>query len=920
MDIAKDIGIFTTDLELKVRVWDDWIAAATGVTAELARGRHVTDLIPDLEARALLARFEDVLQSGAVHVLAPAFHHYLLPCSPRAASPRFARMQQRVTLGPLREEGRVVGVMVAIEDVTRRLDAEHELALALQSPDLEIRQEAVRSLEAQAGAPPRDDLRATLGHEDWRVRRVGVAGLADSADASLVTDLIDALREQHRDFSVLSSALKLLAIVDLDVTGPLVALLQHPDPDLRIQAALALGDQRHPLAVDALLRALDDPDMNVRFHAIESLGLQAAPAAIEPLTAIVEARDFFLSFAAIDALARIGDPGVVGRLAPLLGDPTLQVPIVDALGILGDDDVVPGLIGLLNTSPETATAAAHAIASIHRRSEDQYGTGVAVADLVRAGVTDTGARHLTDALRAAEGDRLASLILLLGWVHAPGVDRALVRLLSNPGVRSDVVESLVRQGHRVVEQLSAVLQDDDPSTRIAAVEALGRVGDRSATAVLVAALDDDVSVAVAAAGALARLGDGAAFEPLLRLIGHRDTAVRQAAIGALNSIGHPQMAARIGGLLTSDDHFVRESAVRIAGYFGYPGTATTLLARTRDPVESVRRVALEHLPFLDDERVTPMLVAALQDETPSARAAAARALARVDDGAEPLRRALADADAWVRYYAARSLGSLRDAEGRDVLLRLAEDDPLPHVRIAAIEALATIGTADILPRMQAWCEAGDPEVAAAALEAVGRLADAAGLPPLEEALKSADPARRLAAVRALIFHGSRGAVAALEWTAAADVDPAVVRVAMDGLRQVAAADGDGRDAAIDALVGLLADSDRRRLAVTLLGDLPVSCISRAGVGLTDPSPVVRRAIVDALSRFRDREATRLIASSLEDAAAEVREAAIAALTRTGAVDASPTLERLALRDPAAAVRRAAAWALLRLTGRQPGRG
>lgn len=108
--------------------------------------------------------------------------------------------------------------------------------------------------------------------------------------------------------------------------------------------------------------------------------------------------------------------------------------------------------------------------------------------------------------------------------------------------------------------------------------------------------------------------------------------------------------------------------------------------------------------------------------------------------------------------------------------------------------------------------------------------------------------------------------------------------------------------------------------MTLLGDLPVSCISRAGVGLTDPSPVVRRAIVDALSRFRDREATRLIASSLEDAAAEVREAAIAALTRTGAVDASPTLERLALRDPAAAVRRAAAWALLRLTGRRPGRG
>jgi HEAT repeat protein len=919
MEGAKDLGIFTTDADLRVRVWDDWIAAVTGVAADLARGRHVTELIPDLAARGLLARFEDVVTAGAVHVLAPAFHHYLLKCPPRLSSARFTEMQQRVTLGPLREEDKVVGVMVAVEDVTPRLDAERDLALALQSTDLEVRREAARSIEAGAEPLSADGLRAALGHDDWRVRRVGVKGLAAAADPALVDRLIDALREQHRDFGVLSSALKLLAIIDVDVTAPLTALIQHHDPDLRIQAALALGDQRHPAAVDALLQALQDADANVRFHAVESLGRLGAAAAIDPLLTIVESKDFFLSFAAIDALALIGDAGVVSRLVPLLPDPVLQVPIVDALGVLGDDDVVPSLIDLVNRSPAIAGAVAHAIASIHRRSEDQYGTGVVVAELVRAGVTEAGAHHLMDALPSAEGERLPSLVRLLGWVRVSGVDRALVRLLNNPVVRSDVVESLVRQGSGVIAQLSAVLDDDDPATRVAAVEALGRVGDRAATPALVAALDQDVTVVVAAAGALARLGDGAAFEPLLKLIAHRDASVRQAVIGALNSIGHPLMPARIAELLTSDDHFVRESAVRIAGYFGYPETAAALLERARDPVEAVRKAALEHLPFLDDRRVTPALISALHEDTAPARAAAARALSRVEDGAgaAALRDALTDRDGWVRYYAARSLASLRDADSADALLRLAASDPLPHVRIAAIEAVAAIDGADVLPQLQQWCDAADRDVAAAALEAVGRLADAAGLRPLEEALKSDEPARRIAALRALIAHGSSGAVAALEWTAAADAEPAVVRLAMDGLRQVAAAAGTGRDAAVDALVALLADADRRRLAVGLLGELPAGCIARTALGLTAGSPVIRRATVDALSRFRDREATRLIASALGDEAAEVREAAVAAIMRTGAADMSGSLEALSLRDPSAAVRRSATSALLRLTGRRP---
>ena len=90
------------------------------------------------------------------------------------------------------------------------------------------------------------------------MRRSAVEALAGRRDPGLVDALVSALREGHRNFSVLSSALQLLSITGVDLTASLIDLLGHPDADLRTQAALALGMQNGPDAVGALLRALDD--------------------------------------------------------------------------------------------------------------------------------------------------------------------------------------------------------------------------------------------------------------------------------------------------------------------------------------------------------------------------------------------------------------------------------------------------------------------------------------------------------------------------------------------------------------------------------------------------------------------------------------------------------------------------------------
>ena len=172
------IGIFTVDATLTVRTWDDWVARASGVPTTVARGRPIAELVPDLAARGLLARFEQVLASGEVQVLAPAFHHYLIPCAPAAPSAHFDRMQQRVTLGALREHTRIVGVMATIEDVTARLDGERALAEALRSPDPAVREAAAQQIAAAEAIEEPRVFEPALRDDNWRVRRAAVDGLS----------------------------------------------------------------------------------------------------------------------------------------------------------------------------------------------------------------------------------------------------------------------------------------------------------------------------------------------------------------------------------------------------------------------------------------------------------------------------------------------------------------------------------------------------------------------------------------------------------------------------------------------------------------------------------------------------------------------------------------------------------------------
>lgn len=914
MTTSRHIGILTTDTALVVTSWDAALAAMTGLDSATAVGRPLVDLVPDLEPRGLLQVLREPLESGAARVLAPALHGHLIPCPPSPPSPRFDRMQQRVVIGALQEGADTVGLMITVEDVTERLDREHALAGQLRdtSPDARVRAiKHLESIEPVDGVGPLTD---AIGDDDWQVRRTAVNALAARRDPALVDALVSALRDSHRNFSVLSSALQLLTMTGVDVTSALTDLLRHPDADLRIQAALALGTRARPEAAEALLEALADPDANVRFHAIDALGRIAPAAAVEPLAALAESGDFFLAFPALDALARINDPSVAPRIVPLLRDELVGDQAAEALGQIGDEDAVPPLVAALDRPGVSATSIVDALAAIHRRYGEMFGGGAQIEDVVRRSVSATAANRLIDAAARASGTSLKNAVVVLGWLRGTAVEDALTHMLGTPAVQHELVEAIVRFGAPMVDVLIEQLGRDDLDTRRAAVAALGHIGDTRAVPALIGLLDeDDRELLAPVAGALARLGDGRAFEPLIRLLGDEDLAVRHGAIGALNSIGHPDMAARMRTLIGDPNPLVRESAVKIAGYFGYAPCADGLLERCRDAVEAVRAAALEHVAFLDDDRILPVLSAAVERDTPRARAAAAQALAYVEspEATAALRRAVQDPDPWVRYFSAASLGRQADATALPLLETLALEDRHQHVRIAAVDAIGALGGEAAAGALGALAESKDAPVANAAVRALGSVNADAVLEPLRRALAGPDAGRRAVAADALARWGRAPAVALLRWTAAADGDPDVVRAAIAGLNRIGNLATPAAPQAIAAIAEVAGDPTRRADAIAALSRITADAIPAVGNCLGAHDPHVRRAVVEALGRLSHPTASAYVRGALEDDNAAVRQAAVSVLAGLGTRGIARSFADLARTDPSPAVRRAAEAALRR---------
>ncbi|HEY9704447.1 MAG TPA: hypothetical protein V6C58_18505, partial [Allocoleopsis sp.] len=226
----NNISIFTTDTNLIIKSWGNWLETITGKTTKNVCGQNLLTIIPEIETRGLLHYFQEVITEGTVKILSPTFHHYLIPCPPITPSIYYDKMQQRVTIAPWWENQIIVGTIVTIEDITPRLDAEKN------------KQQQQKIINEKMS----DNL-GKLGEENWRVRQENVNQIVrENQEENQLKTLINILKKEHFNPSVLNSILQVLAMSQINAVEPLSELLKDGETDLRIYAALALGEQHHP--------------------------------------------------------------------------------------------------------------------------------------------------------------------------------------------------------------------------------------------------------------------------------------------------------------------------------------------------------------------------------------------------------------------------------------------------------------------------------------------------------------------------------------------------------------------------------------------------------------------------------------------------------------------------------------------------
>jgi diguanylate cyclase (GGDEF)-like protein/PAS domain S-box-containing protein len=119
-------GIFMTDAQLTIMSWNSWLELQTDQPAKAMIGRNLFDAFPELITRNIDKFYQQALE-GQVIFLSHMFHKYLLPMQSLVEETSLPYMQQRARIAPLMDEGKVIGTVTFIEDVTERVEKEKAL-------------------------------------------------------------------------------------------------------------------------------------------------------------------------------------------------------------------------------------------------------------------------------------------------------------------------------------------------------------------------------------------------------------------------------------------------------------------------------------------------------------------------------------------------------------------------------------------------------------------------------------------------------------------------------------------------------------------------------------------------------------------------------------------------------------------------
>ena len=150
-------GFFVTDVQLRIVLWNRWMEIHSGRAAAEVLGRSLLEMFPDVGEREIKEYYQSALE-GRVTILSHALHRFLVALPPTHADTAIAHMPQSGRIGPLIDDGVLVGTVTIIEDVSDRLASESELRRRIEA------QQVARAM-AENALRAKDEFLSTLSHE-----------------------------------------------------------------------------------------------------------------------------------------------------------------------------------------------------------------------------------------------------------------------------------------------------------------------------------------------------------------------------------------------------------------------------------------------------------------------------------------------------------------------------------------------------------------------------------------------------------------------------------------------------------------------------------------------------------------------------------------------------------------------------------
>jgi HEAT repeat protein len=225
-------------------------------------------------------------------------------------------------------------------------------------------------------------------------------------------------------------------------------------------------------------------------------------------------------------------------------------------------------------------------------------------------------------------------------------------------------------------------------------------------------------------------------DALLQVVEDADEYIRSSAVDALGEIADPKAVPALIKRLEDSNFNNQEHAAAALAKIGDPRAVLPLVAHVRAATHhpQARQAAAKALIDLADAKAIPGLIDALQDKDGSTPRLALEVIAVIGEGRCVPAVIPLLSDARFAYWAAITLGALRDPRATDALLHALAEDPKGSNRRTLIDALGKIGDGRAAPALLRLLS--DPEAESETRNAAAVALKAMAWKPTDDTLRA----------------------------------------------------------------------------------------------------------------------------------------------------------------------------------------